>query len=172
MTEQMMKELIQEEGLSEEVVRLRMADEDLWLLRTGQRFDEDLQGEEGVRVWEEAAQAARTVADAVCNGPGTIQASPAITMLVWDAVERAEEALARARQRRQAPRVQTPEAEERLRGLLDRCDALSNAYGVVLEEAEVDAEVKTLATLEKMKEEANERFRRYKREVGIPSPSA
>jgi len=30
---------------------------------------------------------------------------------------------------------------------------------------------KTLATLEEMKEEANERFRRYKREVGIPSPT-
>ncbi len=101
MTEQIMRELIEEEGVSEEVVRLRLQDEDLWLLHPGQRFDEDLQGEEGVRLWEEAAQVARTIADGVSNGPGTIQASPAITMLVWDAVERAEEALARTRRRAQ-----------------------------------------------------------------------
>ncbi|MBA2713725.1 MAG: hypothetical protein H0U55_09270 [Rubrobacteraceae bacterium] len=99
MTEQVMRELIEEEGVSEEVARLRLQDEDLWLLHPGQRFDEDLQGEEGVRLWEEAAMVAQTVADTVSNGPGTIQASPAVTMLVWDVAIRAEEALARARQR-------------------------------------------------------------------------
>lgn len=102
MTEQVMKELIEEEGWSEEVARLRLQDEDLWLQHAGQRFDEDLQGEEGVRLWEEASQAARSVADIVANGPGTIQASPAITTLVWDAAERAEEALAPARLRQRA----------------------------------------------------------------------
>src|SRR5215210_8694631 len=120
MAERVMKELIEEEGLSEEVARLRMRDEDLWVLHPGARFDEDLQGEEGVLMWEEAPAVARIIADGVSNGTGTIQAGPAITQLVWDAAERAEEALARARQRRQAPRVQTPEALERLRGLLDR----------------------------------------------------
>ncbi|MBA2715359.1 MAG: hypothetical protein H0U55_17640 [Rubrobacteraceae bacterium] len=99
MTEQVMRELIEEEGVSEEVARLRMRDEDLWLLHPGQRFDEDLQGEEGVRLWEEAAEVAQTVADTVSNGPGTIQAGPAVTMLVWDAAARAREALRRARRR-------------------------------------------------------------------------
>ncbi len=68
--------------------------------RGGARFDEDLTGEEGVRLWEEAAMVARTVADAISNGPGTIQASPAVTMLAWDVAARAEEALRRARRRR------------------------------------------------------------------------
>ncbi len=98
-TERVMRELLEEEGVSEEVARLRMRDEDLWLLRPGIRFDEDLTGEEGVRLWEEAAQVAQTVADAISSGPRTIQASPAVTMLVWDAAARAEEALARARRR-------------------------------------------------------------------------
>ena len=93
------RELMEVVGLTEEEARLRLRDADLWLLHPEQRFDEDLQGEEGVRMWEEAAQVARTIADAVSNGPGTIQASPAITQLVWDAHERAEEALERARRR-------------------------------------------------------------------------
>jgi hypothetical protein len=99
MTEPMVRELIEQEGWSEEVARLRTRDEDLWLLHPGARFDEDLTGEEGVRLWEEAAQVAQTVADTVSNGPGTIQANAAITMLVWDAAERAQVALARARLR-------------------------------------------------------------------------
>src|SRR5215208_1346716 len=102
MTEQIVRELIEEEGLSEEVARLRLQDEDLWLQHAGQRFDEDLQGEEGVRLWEEASQAARSVADIGANGPGTVQASPALTSLVTDAAERAEEALAPARLRQRA----------------------------------------------------------------------
>jgi len=105
MTEQVMRELMEEEGWSEEVARLRLQDEDLWLLHPGARFDEELQGEEGVRLWEEAAQVAQTVADTVSNGPGTIQANAAITMLVWDAAARAEEALARARRRAPAAAV-------------------------------------------------------------------
>ncbi len=99
MTDQVMRELLEDEGLPEEAARLRLQDRDLWLLHPGARFDEDLQGEEGVRLWEEAAAVARTVADSISNGPGTIQASPAITMLAWDAAARAEEALARARDR-------------------------------------------------------------------------
>jgi hypothetical protein len=104
-TERVMRELLEEEGVSEEVARLRMRDEDLWVLRPGARFDEDLTGEEGVRLWEEAAQVAQTVADAISNGPGSIQASPAVTMLVWDVAARAEEALARAVRRRQREEV-------------------------------------------------------------------
>ena len=105
MTEQIMRELIEEEGLSEEVARLRLRDADLWLLHPGSRFDEDLQGEEGVRMWEEAAGAAQAIADIVSNGPATIQANPAITQLVWDAAFRAQEALARAEDRLQAPQA-------------------------------------------------------------------
>jgi len=93
------RELVEEDGISEEAAHLRLQDTDLWLLHAGARFDEDLTGEEGVRLWEEAAIVARTVADAVSNGPGTIQASPAVTMLAWDAAARAEEALRRARDR-------------------------------------------------------------------------
>ncbi|MDP9476808.1 MAG: hypothetical protein M3R38_14170 [Actinomycetota bacterium] len=99
MTDQAMRELLEDEGLPEEVARLRLQDRDLWLLHPGARFDEDLQGEQGVRLWEEAAAVARTVAESISNGPGTIQANAAITMLAWDAAARAEKALARARER-------------------------------------------------------------------------
>ena len=98
MTEQI-RELVEEDGISEEAARLRLQDTDLWILRPSARFDEDLQGEEGVRQWEEAAAVAETLADAVSNGERTIQASPAMTMLAWDAAARAAEALRRARQR-------------------------------------------------------------------------
>jgi|SRR5215212_2161426 hypothetical protein len=182
-TEQMMHELVEQDGLSEEAARLRMRDEDLWLLHPGARFDEDLQGEEGVRLWEEAANGARAVADIVSNGPGTIRANAALTTLVWDAAARAEVALERAIERLQEPRVRTvrtpetepePEAEERLRELLERCDALGNAYAAVLGEdvPNAEAKAKTLGVLQEMKEEAQETFRRYKQEVGIPDPTA
>ena len=67
-----------------------------------------------------------------------------------------------------------PEEEERLRALLERCDALGNAHDAVLLEDVPNAEVKakTLATLQEMKEEAEESFSSYKREVGIPDPLA
>jgi hypothetical protein len=97
MREQML-EMIETDRLSEEVVRLRLQDEDLWL-PPGQRFDEDFQGEEGVRQWEEAAIVARTAADIVSSGAGTVQASAALKQLLQDAADRAEEALGRARQR-------------------------------------------------------------------------
>ncbi len=99
MTERLMRELLEDEGLTEEVARLRLQDSDLWLLHPGARFDDELQGEEGVRLWEEAAVVARTMADSISNSPGTIQASLAITQLVWDTAARTEEALARARVR-------------------------------------------------------------------------
>ena len=47
---------------------------------------------------------AQAVADTVSNGPGTIQANPAITQLVWDVAERAEEALRRTRLRQEGSR--------------------------------------------------------------------
>ena len=105
-TEQTIRVLVEDDGISEEEARLRRLDGDLCLLRPSARFDEDLQGEEGVRLWEEAAKVAQTVADAVNNGPGTIPASPAVTMLAWDAAARAEEALRRARERRGEARAE------------------------------------------------------------------
>lgn len=99
MTEQEIKYLTDTVGLSEEAARLRLRDEDLWLLRPDGRFDEELVGEEGVRAWEEAVTLAHAIGNMVSNGPGTIQANPAITQLVWDADARAQEALRRARER-------------------------------------------------------------------------
>jgi hypothetical protein len=62
-----------------------------------------------------------------------------------------------------------PEEEARLRALLERCDALGNAYDAVLVRDVPNTEVKTktLSTLQEMKGEAEESFSRYKREVGI-----
>ncbi len=102
MTTEQIRELVEEDGLTEEEARLRLRDDDLWVLYPSLRFDEDLQGEEGVRLWEEAVAVAQTVADAINNGPGTIPASPAVTMLAWDAAARAEEALRRARLRQRS----------------------------------------------------------------------
>ena len=62
-----------------------------------------------------------------------------------------------------------PEEEARLRALLERCDALGNAYDAVLvrDVPNTGVKTKTLATLQEMKGEAEESFSRYKREVGI-----
>jgi hypothetical protein len=98
MTEQI-RELAEETGIGEEDARARLQDADLWLLPPGQRFDEELQGEEGVHQWEEAAIVARTAADMVSGEAGTVKASAALTQLLWDTALRAEEALERARQR-------------------------------------------------------------------------
>ena len=97
--EQTLKYLTEEVGVSEEEARLKMRDADLWLLDPAFRFDAELEGAEGVRHWEEAASFARNVVNIVSNGPDSIQASPAITQLIWDASARAEEALRRARER-------------------------------------------------------------------------
>ena len=91
--------LIEQVGVPEEIARLRMRDSDLWVLDPGARFDEYLEGEEGVRHWEATARMARVIADTVSHGRGSIEANPAITQLVWDAAPRAEEALRRARER-------------------------------------------------------------------------
>jgi hypothetical protein len=99
MTEQEMRYLTEEVGVSEEEARLRLRDGDLWLLHPDQRFDDELQGEEGVRAWEEAAIITHAIGNMVSNGPGTLQANPAITQLVWDVDARAQEALRRARRR-------------------------------------------------------------------------
>ena len=97
--EQTLKYLMKEIGVTEEEARLKTRDQDLWILDPAMRFDEHLQGDEGVRRWEEAALIVRNIADIVSNGPGAIEAGPAMTQLIWDAAARAEEALRRARLR-------------------------------------------------------------------------
>jgi len=94
-----MEYLVEEVGLSEHEARLRLRDPDLWLLQPDQRYDDELQGEDGVRMWEEAVIITHSIGNIVRNGPGTIEANPAITQLVWDLDLRAHEALRRARGR-------------------------------------------------------------------------
>ena len=95
----MLEYLVEEAGVSEVEAPLKMRDGDLWILHPEQRFAEELEGEEGVRAWEDAELTARNIANTVSNGAGSIQASPALTQLIWDAHARAEEALRRARER-------------------------------------------------------------------------
>ena len=64
--------------------------------------------------------------------------------------------------------------EERLRALLRRADALNFAHVAVLREEWGHPETKAqmLEALEEVREEAHERFKSYKQEVGIPGPLA
>jgi hypothetical protein len=104
MTEQYAEDLrylTEEVGVPEEVARLRLRDEDLWVLGAGERFDEYLPGEEGVRHWGAAVNVAHVIAENISMGPGSIEANPALTQLSWDAASRAKEALRRARERAQ-----------------------------------------------------------------------
>lgn len=67
-----------------------------------------------------------------------------------------------------------PQEEERLRTPLRRADALSFAYGAVLDEEWTYTETKAemLAVLEEMRVEAHARFESCKQELGIPDPTA
>lgn len=64
--------------------------------------------------------------------------------------------------------------EERLRTLLRRADALSFAYGAVLDEEWTYTETKAeiLAVQEEMRVEAHERFESCRQELGISGPTA
>jgi len=67
-----------------------------------------------------------------------------------------------------------PQEKERLRALLRRSDALGYAHLTVSRQkwGDVDIKAGTLEALEEMIAEANERFASYRRELGIPGPSA
>jgi hypothetical protein len=81
-------------GLSRQEAELRLRDDDLWVLIPEQRCV--LQGEESVEQWHEAsAWASWMAAGAEPDGPH----NEAITQLLWDLAERAEEALRRAEAR-------------------------------------------------------------------------
>jgi hypothetical protein len=93
-----------------------------------------------VRAWEEAAQLAHILADSVSNGPHTIQASPAITTLVWDAAERADEALHRARRRAGNPEMRSTVFGRVLAELLEKREIPVTPFrvGKLAEEAGLD----------------------------------
>lgn len=170
-----MRYLLDEVGISEEAARIRLQDEDLWVLDIGARFDDELTGEEGVRMWEEAATAARAAADAISNGPGTIEANPAITQLVWDANVRAQEALRRAREREATPESEkdrfglSPREGERLLALTRRSDAINTAIAVVEDNPQPNPQVQaeTLDKLRMLSEEANMEVKQTKKEYGF-----
>lgn len=84
-----------------------------------------------------------------------------------------QESGARAEAVRLRVRELGPEQREHGRRLLRRSDALANAYAAVLGENTPDGEAKkeTLAALAQMRDEAAAEFRRYREEVGIPSPA-
>jgi len=67
-----------------------------------------------------------------------------------------------------------PEEEERLRALCQRSDALNHGYAAVEDEEWTNPEMKArvLGALQEMHAEAEEEFRRYRSEVGIPNPLA
>jgi len=71
-------------------------------------------------------------------------------------------------------KLRPEEEEERLRALLRRSDALGYAHLAGHRQKRTRADIKsaTLEALEEILAEANEQFRRYKRELGIPNPTA
>ncbi len=138
--EQIIQELVEQDGLSEQEARFRLQDQDLWLLSPQARFDEGLQGEEGVRLWQEAAVAAHSIADIISNGPGTIDANLAVTQLIWDAAQRAEEALHRARRRAGNPEMRSTVFGQVLARLLEErgLEVTPFRVGKLSEEAGLD----------------------------------
>ena len=95
------KYLIEQYGTTEEEARLRPRDGDLWnFLDPASRFGEEFEGEEGVRLWETAATLAEGLGEFAANYLDRM--NPAATQLIWDARERAEEALRRAEARLEA----------------------------------------------------------------------
>jgi hypothetical protein len=109
-----------------------------------------------------------TMADAMVLDP--------LILALTDARCRAGEELARVEDRLSRPEISGPEGKEltereekRLRGLLRRCDALSTAHTVVLDNEGMypEAKARTLEVLKEMHEEASEQFRLYKEEVGL-----
>jgi hypothetical protein len=127
--------------------------------------------EEELQAWREAVR----VLDGFCTVADGLNHEPLILALV-DAKVRADEEYERAYDRANRPKGAelAPREEERLRRLMRRSDALNHAYQEVLEEEWVNLEGKAevLATLQEMKDEAHEAFRRYRLEVGLPEPGA
>ena len=100
----------------------------------------------------------------------------ALLLACTDALTRAEEELERVQDRLGRPESGElhPREEERLKGMLRRCDALSNAW-VVMHDHDPRRVAATprpdhfaeLAILEGLRNEANEALTRYKLEIGL-----
>jgi GrpB-like predicted nucleotidyltransferase (UPF0157 family) len=89
-----------------------------------------------------------------------------------DAKVRAEEELARARDRAERPEgvKVSPREDERLMDLMRRTDALSNACAAMEDWCAGTPEylARYLEVLKEMHAQANEAFLRYRREIGLP----
>jgi hypothetical protein len=92
-TESTIRDLVEEVGLNEEEARFRILDDDLWLLVPDSLISPA--GEEAVEEWRETLATMDEIANfALWNLP-----EGGLRQLIWDARERAREALERARVR-------------------------------------------------------------------------
>ena len=125
-----------------------------------------MSGEDELEAWRKTVK----VLDNLCGMADGLVLDPLILALT-DAKVRAEEELARARDRLSRPEGEKlhPREDERLQHMLRRCDALGIAYLKIVEEdwpaAENQAAI--LATLKEMREEADEVLDRYRAECGL-----
>ena len=91
------RHLVEVSGVTEEEALKMMRDEDLWILDPAQCYGSELEGEKGVRLWEDAYELASSLAAYTTDHVDL--RNPAITQLANDAAERAREALRRTRER-------------------------------------------------------------------------
>ena len=86
--------LSREASISPHEARLRLADDDLWILEPEVRFG--LEGEEAVHQWTQAVAFMNGLANMAADTP---MLNDATRQLLWDAAARGREALRRARER-------------------------------------------------------------------------
>lgn len=122
--------------------------------------------EEQLAAWRKTVK----VLDGLCGLSDTLMFDPLILALT-DALMRAKEELARAEDRLGRPEGAElhPREEKRLRGMLERSNALGYAHTAVSDEewAYPDLKAAALEILEEMRKETDEQFDRYKQEVGV-----
>ena len=126
---------------------------------------------------EEELEAWRTTTgmlDSLCGMADSLGLEPLILALA-DALGRAREELRRAEDRLTKPEgaLLGPREEERLRALMRRSDAFSNALCAVEDEEDVNPDVQAqyIEVIREEFREASEQFRRYRAECGIPGPA-
>ena len=122
--------------------------------------------EEELKEWREAVK----VLDGFCQVADGLNHSPLILALV-DAKVRAEEELERARDRAERPEgvEVSPREDARLKAMLNRVDALSNALTTIEDHPcpSKRAQLQMLEVLGELRREAVEAFDRYKLEIGL-----
>lgn len=90
---------LREIGLSEEKIRLRLLDDDLWVLEPEMRVTDSLENTEGLRQWQQASAFLSALCRPVLDGELGEFANGALYQIIWDARERADEAGCRLAQR-------------------------------------------------------------------------